>query len=361
MKLAGIYLSGLGAYVPEVVPVETAIEQGYLDADEVAKSGLTGAACAGEMPAPEMALRAGRQAIKRASSGRESICEDIDILLYADNHHSGPDGWFPQFWLQRHLVGGDLLAAEVRQGCNGMFGALELAANYLIASNGGNALVVASDNSTSPLVNRWQSLRPDFIIGDAASAVVLTRARTEAFARLKSVGSVTVTELEGMHRGDEPLFPPGATIGRPLDFAGRIEQFVYENRDQMYLWALDLIKQRSTLISQLLDEAGIDIAGVSRIAYNHGSRKFVGEGLLDMLGVPIEKSNWQFGRGLGHLGASDQVVSLAHMLGSGELVAGDHLLMLGIAPGVSIAGAVVEILSVPSWAEPVLPAVPVAA
>lgn len=350
MKLSGIYVSGLGVYLPAVVAVEDAIEQGYLDAEEVAAAGLTGAACAGDMPAPEMALRAGRQALERSGIEQDAI----DILLYADNHHSGPDGWFPQFWLQRHLVGGDLLAAEIRQGCNGMFGALELAANYLIGGDRGSALLVAADNSTSPLVNRWQSLRPDFIIGDAASAVVLTR--TESFARLKSIGSVTVTELEGMHRGDEPLFPPGATTGRPMDFAARIEQFTYENRENLHIWVLDLIKQRATLINQLLDEANIDITGVSRIAYNHGSRKFVGDGLLDMLGLPMEVSNWEFGRGLGHLGASDQVVSLAHMLGTGGLVPGDHLLMLGIAPGVSIAGAVVEILSVPGWAAPIVPA-----
>ncbi|HEX4705751.1 MAG TPA: ketoacyl-ACP synthase III family protein, partial [Pseudonocardiaceae bacterium] len=170
MKLADVYLSGLGVYLPDVVSVDTAIAQGFLDADTVAKTGLRGAACAGDTPAPEMALRAARQAVDRSGVDPTSLA----ALLYADNYHSGPDGWFPQFWLQRHLVGGDLLAAQIRQGCNGMFGALELAATYLMARGGGTALAVAADNSTSPLVNRWQCLRPDFIIGDGASAAVLT-------------------------------------------------------------------------------------------------------------------------------------------------------------------------------------------
>jgi 3-oxoacyl-[acyl-carrier-protein] synthase III len=345
MKLTGTFLSAIGVYLPEVVSVETAAGQGLIDAGAAAASGLTGAACAGDLPAPEMALRAARQALERAGTSPDAV----DILLYADNYHSGPDGWFPQFWLQSQLVGGDLLAAGVRQGCNGMFGALELAASYLAARGGGTALAVASDNSTSPLVNRWQCLRPDFIIGDAASAVVLTSA--ESFARLRAVSSVSVPELEGMHRGAEPLFPPGATIGRPMDFASRIEQFSYENREQLHHWALALLKQRSMLIDRVLEEAGIGLADVSRLAYNHCSRKLAVDDLLTMLDFPVERSNWEFGRHLGHLAASDQIVSLAHMIGAGQLGPGDHVLMLGIAPGVSVAAAVVEILAVPAWAE----------
>jgi 3-oxoacyl-[acyl-carrier-protein] synthase III len=347
VKLTDVYLSGLGVFLPDVIGVDTAIEQGWLDPDTAARTGLTGAACAGELPAPEMALRAARQAVDR--SGADPL--ELAALLYADNYHSGPDGWFPQFWVQRHLVGGNLLAAQIRQGCNGMFGALELAATYVLARGGGTALAVAADNSTSPLVNRWQCLRPDFIIGDGASAAVLS---TEpSFARLKSVSSVTVPELEGMHRGDEPLFPPGATIGRTMDFAARIEHFGYENRENMRHWGLSLLKARSELVDRVLHEAGIDITGVTRIAYNHGSREHVEDGLLAMLDLPLAKSNWDFGRHLGHLGASDQLVSLANMLGTGELRPGDHLLMLGVAPGVSVAGAVVQILDVPAWAEPI--------
>ncbi|MFJ9785957.1 ketoacyl-ACP synthase III family protein [Amycolatopsis sp. NPDC101161] len=349
MKLADVYLSGIGTYVPETTGVGYAIEQGWITAEDAEASGLTGAACAGETPAPDMALWAGQQAVARAGVDPEAL----DVLLYADNYHSGPDGWFPQFWLQRHLVGGDLLAAQLRQGCNGMFGALELAATYLIARGGGTAMTVASDNSTSPLVNRWRCLRPDFIIGDGATAVVLNT--TSGFARLKSASSITVPELEGMHRGDEPMFPPGATIGRFMDFAERIDFFGFEHRDTMLHSGLNLLKTRSELIDRVLAEAGIGLDGVSRIAYNHGSRTYVEDGLLAMLGIPLEKSNWDFGRGLGHLGASDQVASLANMLGTGQLAPGDHVLMVGIAPGVSVAGAVVEILDVPEWAEPVVP------
>ena len=91
MRLNDIYLRGLGVYLPERVSTATAIAQGLLDAEQAAASGLTGAACAGDTPAPEMALWAARQAVERAAVDPAGM----DVLLYADNYHSGPDGWFP--------------------------------------------------------------------------------------------------------------------------------------------------------------------------------------------------------------------------------------------------------------------------
>src|SRR5258705_61480 len=59
--------------------------------------------------------------------------------------------------------------------------------------------------------------------GDAGSALVLD---TEpGFARLLSVSSVSVSAAEEMHRSAEPLFPPGITEGRIVDFAAHNDTF----------------------------------------------------------------------------------------------------------------------------------------
>ena len=67
------------------------------------------------------------------------------------------------------------------------------------------------------------------------------------------------------------------------------------------------------------------------------------------LGLPMSMSTWSFGRTVGHLAASDQVVSLEHLLTSGELGPGDRLLMLGVGPGITLSCAVIEIISSPPW------------
>lgn len=341
MKTPGIYLSGLGVHLPEIVSVEQSIADGNYDADTAAETELLGAAISPDLSGPEMALIAAKQAFERA--GHEPT--EVDALLYVDMYHSGPDGWCPQSYLQRELVGGDLLSANIRQGCNGMFGAIELGAAYLTAGHE-SALLAAGDNMGSPLVNRWQSL-PEFILADSGSAVLLTR--SPGFAKLLSVCSTTIPELEGMHRGAEPLVPAPVTLGKPLDLLSRFREFAKMNGAKTADAGLKLIKSRVDLVHRALDEAGIDITQITRIACNHGSRGFIDDGLLESIDLTIEQSTWDFGRRVGHLGPSDQIAGFEHLLNNGELKPGDHLLMFGHGPGFGLATAVFEIVDTPEW------------
>ena len=207
MGTADLYISGVGTCLPGTVSVEQAVAAGWYPAEQAELHQLGGAAVAGDIPAPELALRAARSAMVR--SGR--FPAELDLLLYASTWQQGPEGWPPHAYLQRHLVGDQILATQLRQGCNGMFAALELAAGYLRAEPGRRAaLLVAADNYGTPLADRWR-MGQSYIAGDAGSALVL---ETEpGFARLLSVCSASVSAAEEMHRAAEPLFPPGITRG----------------------------------------------------------------------------------------------------------------------------------------------------
>src|SRR5580658_7101561 len=124
-----LYIAGVGVHLPEIVEAATIAQNGWASASEMERYGITGCAVAGDVPAPELALRAARQAVRRA--GVEPT--DIDTVLYASTWHQGPDGWNPHSYIQRHLTGGDCLAVEIRQGCNGALSALELAAARISA------------------------------------------------------------------------------------------------------------------------------------------------------------------------------------------------------------------------------------
>lgn len=351
MRTPDVHIKGLGVFLPRTVPVEEAVEEGRYPALEAEIHELAGAAVAGDTPAPEMALRAAQEAYKRCGHRPD----ETDLLLYADSWHQGPDGWQPQYYLQRHLVGNEALAVEVRQGCNGMFAAMELAAGHLRGrppadgdGRAATALLVASDNFGTPMMDRW-TMGPGYVAGDAASAVLLT---TEpSFAQLAAVGSVSVSEAEQMHRGAEPLFPPGPTVGRALDFRARNAEYKTAALDGG-IGTGALVKVHGMtlqLVERTLSEAGIGMADVTRVAYMNYSREIVEQRCMAALGLPMEKSVWEFGRTVGHLGASDQVVSLDHLLTAGELGPGDHLLMLGVGPGVTLSCAVVRIAHTPPW------------
>ena len=90
---------------------------------------------------------------------------------------------------------------------------------------------------------------------------------------------------------------------------------------------------------------------VTRVAVMNHSRSITEQMCEAALGLPLSRSAWEFGRTIGHCGASDQVLALEHLVITGELRPGDHLLMLGQGPGVVLSGAVVEIVYSPLWAQ----------
>lgn len=343
MRTPEMFISGIGVYLPDAVSIGQAVADGRYPAGLVDLHGLAGAAVAGDTPAPEMALRAAAQALARAAHPPT----DLDLLLYVDAWHQGPDGWPPQFYLQHHLTGAAPLAVELH-GCNGMFIALELAASYLAAQpDRHTALLVAADNFGTPLIDRWQGGGASYVMGDAGSAVVLTTA--PGFARLLTVETVAIPEAEELQRAGETLFPPGATVGRGVDFVARGEAFQKQLADSGDLASLARIGgELLDLAHRTLAECGLTIGDITRIAPMNCARP-VTERLMAALGRTLASSTWDWGRTVGHLGASDQVAALDHLVASGQLDPGDHLMMLGVGPGVVVSCAVVEIVDVSAW------------
>ncbi|MEV5374510.1 ketoacyl-ACP synthase III family protein [Streptomyces nondiastaticus] len=345
MKVQDIYIDSVGMYLPEVLSSADAVAQGLYDAEMREETGLTGVAVSPGISGPDMAVLAAEQAFERGVRTRR----DVDALFHVSCFHEGPDAWCAQNYVQLktvgEAVGRGVRAFEVRHGCNGMFDAFELAACYLgAAEDRDTALVTIGDNLDSPLMDRWRSV-PFQLMGDAGSAAVLTR--RGGFARLRSVGTLVVQELERIHRGSEPLFPPPATTGAAVDLAARAADFFPElafgEFNRLSLEGLN------DLVDQLTDEAGIKVRDVARVSYMSVSGDFTEQRLMVPLGLPMERSCWEFARGIGHLAASDHLAAFDHLLGTGGLVPGDLMLMIGLAPGLSFSGAVVEVLATPPW------------
>jgi 3-oxoacyl-[acyl-carrier-protein] synthase-3/clorobiocin biosynthesis protein CloN2 len=340
-----LFIRGIGAYLPGRVDAQWAVRQGLYPAEEAATSELTGALVAGDMPAPEMALHAARDAVKRAGQHPE----DLDLLLYVDTWLQGPEGWLPCTYLQHHLTGGGVPAFEMRQGCGGMFVAMELAAGYLAADPARSAaLLVSADNYGTPLVDRWTA--GPYILGDAATAMVLSK--EEGFARVCSVHSATVLEEAELNRGGQPIFPPAVTIGAPVKFNAR---FIGNGsqppgyRAELAARMIRLHAQFQELVDATMAEAGVTAADITRLATINTRREVVTNRGMDTLGVDLAKSTWDYGRTIGHCGASDQLLSFEHLLSSGELRPGDHLMMLATGPGIMLHCAIIEILRPPPW------------
>lgn len=263
--------------------------------------------------------------------------------MYTNSWHQGPDGWQPQYYLQRHLVGGAPLSLQIQHGRNGMFSAFELGVRYLRADPQRRvALLVAADNFGTPMVRRWRA-GPGLILGDAASAVVLSKDR--GFGRVLSMGTLALPDAEELHRAGEPMFPPGATTGRILDFRKRADQFQCARPTDPAdcpLWPRVYSLLRD-LVDQTLKEACLSAGEVRWAALTNVGSVETEQLLRAVLDFPLERSTWDFGRTVGQLGASDQIVSLERLLGSGQLRPGDHVLLVGVGQGITLSVTVVQI------------------
>jgi 3-oxoacyl-[acyl-carrier-protein] synthase III len=329
MKTDGIFINALGTYLPELVA-----------AQDPGEGAMTGAAVAGDKPAVIMALDATRQALDRWGQSTDLLA----LLLFVEVNHPGPDSWPPHAYLQRYAVGGHVLAAGIRQGCNGLFGALELAAGHLQVLPAGKAAVVTTaDNVESSLLDRWAALE-GYCMGDGATALVLSR--EPGFARLCSVTSTTIAELEELHRGDEPLHPSNVITGQPTSFQRRGDELILRGGFGLDM-GMRMVKTVIEVATRALDEAGIGIADVAKLVMYNGPWNDISV-YLDSLGVPAERSTWEWGRGIGH-SPNDHVLAIDHLLRQGEVSPGDHLLVCGLGPGLNLAAAVIEIQEAPAW------------
>ncbi|MBE1489191.1 3-oxoacyl-[acyl-carrier-protein] synthase III C-terminal domain-containing protein [Plantactinospora soyae] len=342
MRTPGLFVQGTGVCVPDRVAVTDAVAAGWYEADEAEATGYVSVTIAGDVPAPDLALAAARQALDRARLPATSLSH----LFHVDVYHSGPEGWCPYAYLQRRLGTVDAFGTGIRQGCNGMFGALLLADAALRAAPEGHAaLLAAADNfGGSPLLDRWRC-NPGVVMGDGAAALVLSR--EPGFAEILSVASVTLTELEALHRGATPLHPPDVTLGRRLDFGARFAEFAGSGGFAPGS-GLEFVQRFAGLVDRLLAEADVELDQITRVAFNHAGRELV-EDRLGPLDVPLKRTTWEYGSTLGHVGAADQVLAFDHLLESGEIGPGSHLLFLGVGPGVNIVGAVVRVLATPPW------------
>ncbi|WP_369211233.1 ketoacyl-ACP synthase III family protein [Streptomyces flavofungini] len=347
MRTTGVYMKGIGVFRPRTESVGEAVERGLVTRYAADASGITAVAVAGDVSPPESALIAAQQALK----GSGLSADDIGLLLCTGVWHQGPDGWGPQYHLQRHLLGDDLLAVELRHGCNGTFSAMELAVPYLrSAPHIGGALITASDNFGTPLIDRWNPGEGLAYLGDGAGAVVLGTSR--GFAEVLSLCTASFSAMEEVHRAGEPLFPPGATTATFLDYGARAARFQQKATDDGTWIQLLLGHQKHNVkcVSQALHEAGVEASDIKTVV-THSMPRQAAASYLKILGFSLERSTWEFSRTTGHLGAGDHLAALHHLLSTGKTGPGDHLLLCGSSPGVTYKAAVIRILDTAAFTD----------
>ncbi|MFE9451335.1 ketoacyl-ACP synthase III family protein [Streptomyces sp. NPDC006739] len=350
MRVENLFIAGLGCYLPRPYPAERAVAEGHYDEEEWRGGGWTGAAVAGNVSPPEMAVDAARTALE--NSGHRAA--DIALVLHASLHEQGPELWTPHQYVLRHAVGTRVPAMEVRQGCNAALGAMELAHGYLTADPARTAaLVTAAENFGTERVDRWRyqsgaRMKRPSILGDAATAVVLsTRA---GFAAVRSMASSSLPELEETNRPEGPLFPPNRTRTGRIDLVGRMLDHARRDPGAATLARKATEEARTETGLRAIEEAGLRPRDITRVTHVLSGGPAYLRTVLEPLGIDPALGVLDFGRPHGHMTTSDHFAALHHLVETRQVGPGDRVLMLNNSFGVSLFAAVVEITDSPSWA-----------
>ncbi|HEV2639450.1 MAG TPA: ketoacyl-ACP synthase III family protein [Actinocrinis sp.] len=341
MKTSGLFIAGIGTYLPPATKVEQAVADGRFDAEEAEDMHLESVCEATDEAPPDMAVSAAGSALER--SGHQA--QDIALLLHASVYFQGLELYPTASYIQ-HAVLGDHpgLAFEVKHASNGAMTALDIAARCLASTpDAVAALVTTADKVTLPAIDRWNS-DIGIVPGDGAAAMVLSK--RSGFAQVLSTSTVSDPTLERLHRGDAP-FTPHNDPTQPIDL--RLRKLQYLGEVELDEFTRRFRTGLRTCVNGALADAGIRLADVARFAVPHFGRMVLHRECLVALDVDEDLTTWSWGRTVGHLGAGDQIAGLGHLVESAAVDVGDYCMLLGVGAGFTWTCAVVRIVELPSW------------
>ncbi|MFD7032584.1 ketoacyl-ACP synthase III family protein [Streptomyces sp. NPDC059917] len=350
MRWEQVYLAGTGVWLADRTNAAEAVATGAYDAAEHAVNQIHSVSSAvadgpDDLSAPEMAVRAARTALRRSGPAAERVAAVFHSYLW----FQGAELWPSAAYVAQHAVGSAVPAFDLLQQCNAGLAGLELAARQLCSRPVGEdeaVLLTTADRFAPPAFDRWRAER-GMVYGDGGTALVLTSSPEAATARLLATATRVDNSLEGLARGagfrsgpqDEP---------RPVDLGARAEEYFRAHRN-MRAATLRTAEVAADSIRAALADADTPMERIDRVVLNATGHQRLTWQLEHQLGIEEKYSNWEFCREVGHLGAGDHFAGLNELLETGEVGAGDRVLLVGGGTGYSCTSAVVEITDPSGW------------
>ncbi|WBB81895.1 ketoacyl-ACP synthase III family protein [Micromonospora sp. WMMD882] len=343
MRLKDVHIASIGVHLGRSVDLAEAVAAGRYDEAEYTANGLVRAVVAEDEFPADMAVTAVRQAMDRCPVDPA----DIRLMLHASLFFQGQDMWTPASYIQRYTIGGAAPSIEVDQKSSGGTAALGLAVSYLSNCDPDSAvLITTADRFGEPGWDRFRS-ESGTVMGDGATATVLTR--RPGFARVLSTVLTADPTLEEMYRGDG--FKTAAHSGdKPMDLRRRKKAFMRGRMLELEQISLRIASGVGDCMRTALEEADTKLDDVSRVVLPNIGLTVRWWSVLKEMGVERDRTSWDWGRTIGHLGAGDQFAGLEHLVRQGQVRPGDRVVLAASGHGFNWGAAVVEILDTPDWA-----------
>jgi 3-oxoacyl-[acyl-carrier-protein] synthase III len=341
MRFDDVHVLGVATEYGRIVPATQAVANGEYDEEWRVRTGYISAAVS-ERAAPELAVAAARRALAAAGLGEpEKVRGSVGLHLHACVYHQGVDLWPASCYILNQLGGGGAtLSCQVDAMSNSAMAAFDLAASALSGrSDLTSALVTTGDRFCEPGFRRWANER-NVVWGDAGTAIVLGRGA--GIARLVACASASEPVLEGMARGNAPFEPASTLLTKPAVMERRKREFA-DRHGGMDQFIKRSANGTTRAVGQVLAEANLKMDDVRWVLTPFFGIPAVRRRYLEPLGIGEERTLTGFGLTVGHLGPSDPIAGLTHLVGEGLVDPGDHVLVLGMGAGTTWTPAVLQI------------------
>ncbi|MDA0910840.1 MAG: hypothetical protein O2809_04690 [Proteobacteria bacterium] len=221
-------------------------------------------------------------------------------------------------------LGGKAIVKSVKQGCNAMMLSLQEAYD---GDSKNHALLVCADRFNTTSFSRWSS-DYNIVYGDAACAIEIGDGAGQF--SIEYMDTLSIWDMEELHSN---------LSFQPLDQCNQFDVKVCKKKYLLKCGKEALtrnIRSSITLLyHQMVRKMSISITDINYFILPNLGAEFMNNSYFQSLEIPVEKSSYTWGRGVGHLGGGDAFIALDVANKSGKFKEGDRVLLMGAGAGFS--------------------------
>ena len=314
-------IAGTGAYVPERVMTNAALEKLVDTSDEwiQERTGIKERRIAAEgESASDMAVQAARRALEAAGLS----ASDLDMIIVGTISADMPLPACAAF-VQQKLGCPGIPAFDVAAACAGFVYALSIGDQFIQSGAHRNVLVIGVELLSRVL--NWKDRATCVLFGDGAGAAVLTPAGEDG-------RGVLSTRLYTDATLAESLCIPAGGSKEPLT-AAAIEQ----GRDKVHMVGGDIfkvaVKNLTSASREALEVAGLDANAVDWVVPHQANMRIITQ-VAQRLDIPLDRFVLNIER-YGYTSSASIPIALDEGVRDGRIQPGHTVLMCALGAGIS--------------------------
>ncbi len=320
-------ISGVGSFVPAKVLSNGDLEKMVDTTDEwiTSRTGIKERRLAG---AEEFTSDLATQAALRAMENAGVTAAQIDLIIVAT---ITPDMPFPSTaCLVQQKIGARRAAAfDLEAACSGFIYGLEIAMQFIMSRTYDTVLVIGAEKLSS--IVDWQDRNTCVLFGDGAGAAVLQN-------RPNTHGLLTAVMGADGDKSDL-LFMPGGGCRCPAtadSVASRLHYLRMEGKETFK----NAVQAMQTAAEEALRRCEIDISRIKCVIPHQANRRII-DAVGERLGAKPEQLFINLHK-YGNTSAASVAIALDEAVHSGQVQAGDLILMVVFGAGLTWGAAVIE-------------------